>query len=70
MIIWGDVPGWIKPSPATETKTLTSAGTITFSWTYVQQTIPVIQITQSVLNFGYVPPGSYRDLTLVVKNIG
>ena len=70
MIIWGDVPGWIKPSPATETKTLTSAGTITFSGTYVQQTIPVIQITQSVLNFGYVPPGSYKDLILEVKNIG
>jgi len=68
MIIWGDVPGWIKPSPTTETKALTSGGTITFSGTYVQ--LPVIQVTQSILNFGYVPPGSYRDLILVVKNIG
>jgi len=29
-----------------------------------------IQVTQSILNFGYVAPGSYKDLTLEVKNIG
>ena len=33
-------------------------------------TIPIIQVTQSIQNFGYVPPGSYKDLTLEVKNIG
>jgi hypothetical protein len=32
--------------------------------------IPIIQATQSMLNFGYVPPGSYKDLTMEVKNIG
>ena len=32
--------------------------------------IPQIQIIPSPLNFGYVPPGSYKDLTLTVKNIG
>jgi YD repeat-containing protein len=31
---------------------------------------PIIQVTHSTLNFGYVPPGSYKDLILVVKNIG
>jgi hypothetical protein len=68
MILWGDVSGWTKPSPASSTQTLTSGGTITFSGTYVQ--LPVIQVTQSILNFGYVPPGSYKDLTLTVKNTG
>jgi hypothetical protein len=68
MIIWGNVPGWTKPSPATETKALTSGGSITFDGMYVQ--LPVIQVTQSILNFGYVPPGSHKDLILVVKNVG
>lgn len=31
---------------------------------------PQIQITPSFLNFGYVPPGSHKDLILQVKNIG
>jgi hypothetical protein len=31
---------------------------------------PLIQVLPSILNFGYVPPGSYKDLTLVMKNIG
>jgi hypothetical protein len=31
---------------------------------------PLIQVLPSILNFGYVPPGSYKDLTLVIKNIG
>jgi hypothetical protein len=30
----------------------------------------IIQITPSSLYCGYVPPGSYKDLTLEVKNIG
>ena len=29
-----------------------------------------IQVTPSTLNFGYVPPGSYKDSILTVKNIG
>ena len=33
-------------------------------------TDPVIQVTPNSLNFGSVPPGSYKDLTLTVKNIG
>jgi Abnormal spindle-like microcephaly-assoc'd, ASPM-SPD-2-Hydin len=70
MIIWGDIPGWIKPSPATETKALTSGGTITFSGTYVQQAIPIIQVTPLSLNFNYVPVGSTKDLFLTVKNMG
>ena len=31
---------------------------------------PIIQVTPSSLNFGYVPDGSTKDLTLTVKNIG
>jgi hypothetical protein len=33
-------------------------------------TVPAIQVTPSILNFGYVPPGSYKDLILMVKNTG
>lgn len=32
--------------------------------------VPQIQITPSSLDFGYVPPGSHRDLILEVKNTG
>lgn len=69
MIAWGNVPGWITPSPAEVTKNLTTGGTITFSGTYVEKA-PVIQVTPSALNFDYVPPGSHIDLTLMVKNVG
>jgi hypothetical protein len=31
---------------------------------------PWIQVTLSNLNFGYVPPGSYKDLVVGMKNIG
>jgi YD repeat-containing protein len=31
---------------------------------------PQIKVTPSILNFGYVPPGSYKDLILKVENIG
>ena len=33
-------------------------------------TIPVIKVTPISLNFGYVPVGSTKDLTLTVKNAG
>jgi hypothetical protein len=69
-IIWGDVSGWIKPSPATETKALSNGGMTTFNGLYVHQTIPIIQVTPISLNFGYVPVGSTKDLFLTVKNTG
>lgn len=31
---------------------------------------PQIQVTPSTLNFGYIRPGSYKDIILTVKNIG
>ena len=31
---------------------------------------PQIQVTPSTLNFGYVPPGAYKDMILTVQNIG
>jgi hypothetical protein len=34
------------------------------------QGIPQIQVSPSSLNFGYILPGSYKDLILVVENIG
>jgi hypothetical protein len=49
--------------------TITAAGQI-FTLTQPPQTTPIIQVTQSILNFGYVPPGSYKDLILEVRNIG
>ena len=70
-LTWGDVnAGWSKPSPAFSIQTLASGGTITFTGTYTPTGIPQIQITPSSLYFGYMPPGSYKDLTLEVKNIG
>ncbi len=36
-ITWGNVLGWTKPSPISETKSLTSGGAITFYGVYVQQ---------------------------------
>jgi Abnormal spindle-like microcephaly-assoc'd, ASPM-SPD-2-Hydin len=147
-LTWGDVPGWTKPTLASETKAVISGGTITFSGTYVQQlgsltvtispqgaidagaqwkrvgtatwfnsgstessipvgaytvefkpvtgwttpssagvtisngvtatigrtyvrkTDPIIQVTPSSLNFGYVAVGSTKDLNLTVKNAG
>ena len=67
-LTWGDVPGWAKPSPPSSTQTLAVGGTIAFTGTY--SAIPLIQVTPPILNFGYVPPGSYKELTLEVKNIG
>ncbi len=52
------------------TGTITIAG---WNFTVTEAGIPVnpqIKITPSALNFGYVPPGSYKDLTVEVKNIG
>jgi YD repeat-containing protein len=70
-LTWGDVNnGWTKPSPASSSQTLATDGTVTFIGTYTSTGIPQIQITPSPLSFGYVPPGSYKDLTLEVKNIG
>ena len=70
-LTWEDVSiGWIKPSPAGSTQTLLANGTVTFQGTYTSTGIPRAQITPSALNFGYVQPGSYKDLTLEVKNIG
>lgn len=69
-LTWGDLVGWTKPSPASSKQTLTVGGTITFTGTYTLIVGPKIQVTPSTLNFGYVPPGSYKDLTLTVKNIG
>ena len=67
-LTWGDVSGWAKPSPPSSTQTLAFGGTITFTGTY--SAVPLIQVTPPILNFGYVAPGSSKDLTLEVKNIG
>jgi hypothetical protein len=69
-ITWGDVPDWTKPSPASSPQTLLTLGSITFTGTYSSMTSPQIQVTPSTLNFGYVAPGSYKEMTLEVKNIG
>ena len=69
-LTWGNVIGWTKPSPASSTLALAAGGTVTFAGTYIDAGIPQIQITPSPLDFGYVPPGSYKDMTLTVKNIG
>jgi hypothetical protein len=50
--------------------TISNGVTETASGTYFQQTIPVIQVTPISLNFGYIPVGSTKDLTLMVKNAG
>ncbi len=67
-ITWGNVAGWDQP--ASETKAIIDGGTTTFSGTYSQPIIPIIQVTPGNLNFGYVPVGSTKDLTLTVTNIG
>jgi hypothetical protein len=67
-LTWGDVPGWEKPSPPSSTRALAVGGTIAFTGTY--SAVPLIQVTPPTLNFGYLPPGSSKDLTLEVKNIG
>lgn len=69
-LTWGDILGWLKPIPVSEMKAVIDGVTTTFSGTYVQQTTPVIQVTPSSLNFGYVPAGSTKDLILTVKNVG
>jgi hypothetical protein len=52
-------PGYVEPTLAPTNACLTT-----------QITIPQIQVTPSILNFGYVTPSHYKDLTLEVKNIG
>lgn len=37
-VTWGDVPGWLKPSPASVTQTLPANGSITFLGTYAPAT--------------------------------
>jgi YD repeat-containing protein len=70
-LTWGYVNnGWTKPSPEFSTQTLTSGGTVTYTGTYVPTGNPQIQITPASLNFRYVHPGAYKDLTLQVKNVG
>jgi FlaG/FlaF family flagellin (archaellin) len=34
-VTWGDVSGWLKPSPATVTQTLAANGSLTFTGTYL-----------------------------------
>jgi hypothetical protein len=69
-LTWGDVSGWTKPSPVSSKQTLAAGSAITFTGIYSLIVGPMIQVTQSILTFGYVPPGSYKDLVLWVKNIG
>jgi hypothetical protein len=61
------VTGWASPSSVGVT--ISNGVTTTISRSYVP-TVPAIQVTPSILNFGYVPPGSYKNLILVVRNIG
>jgi hypothetical protein len=67
-LTWGNVAGWTKPSPPSSTRTLATGGTIAFTGIY--SAVPLIQVTPPILSFGYVAPGSHKDLTLAVKNIG
>jgi len=69
-LTWGDVSGWFKPAPVLETKAVTDGATTTFDGMYVQITTPGSQVTPGSLNFGYVPVGSTKDLTLTVRNTG
>jgi hypothetical protein len=68
-LTWGNVSGWIKPSPASSTQTLANGGTVTFTGTYTP-TDSKIQVTPVSLDFGYVLMGSTQDLFLTVKNMG
>jgi len=61
------VPGWTTP-PAVIAE-IGDGATATASGTYVPS-IPVLQVTPGSLNFGYVPVGSTKDLTVTVKNAG
>ena len=61
------VPGWTTP-PAVIVE-IGDGATATASGTYVPS-IPVLQVTPGSLNFGYVPVGSTKDLTVTVKNAG
>ena len=61
------VPGWT--TPPTVVATIGDGATATASGTYVPQ-IPVLQVTPGSLNFGYVPVGLTKDLTVTVKNAG
>ena len=40
-LTWGAVAGWSVPDPSSETQTVADGGTITFSGTYTEQTIPL-----------------------------
>ena len=62
------VTGWTAPPPVNVTVGIGQMATA--SVTYVQQTSPVIQVTPGSLNFGYVPAGSTKELTLTVRNAG
>lgn len=41
-LTWGEVPGWTKPTPASETRFLTSGGKATFAGTYTRPSCPAI----------------------------
>jgi hypothetical protein len=62
------VTGWTTPFSVVAT--VGDGATTTSSGTYVPQTIPVLQVTPGSLNFGHVPLGLTKDLTLTVKNAG
>jgi hypothetical protein len=62
------VTGWTTPFSVGVT--ISNSVTAAVSRTYVQQTIPLIQVTPLSLNFGYVPVGLTEELTLTVKNTG
>jgi hypothetical protein len=63
------VTGWT--TPPTVIATIGDGATATASATYVvPQTIPVLQLTPGSLNFGHVPVGLAKDLTVTVKNAG
>ena len=62
------VTGWTTPSSVVAT--IGDGATATASGAYIPQTIPVLQVTPGSLNFGYVPVGMTKDLTVTVKNAG
>jgi len=62
------VTGWT--TPGNQTVTIVKDQTATGTGTYERLTSAVIQVTPGSLNFGYVPLGSTKDLTLTVTNAG
>jgi hypothetical protein len=60
--------GWA--TPPTVIATIGDGATATASGAYIPQTIPVLEVTPGSLDFGYVPVGMTKDLTVTVKNAG